>query len=244
MTKITLGVGTVLLIGSIIAMVIGGGSLFNNLNDLAENPNGTEKWSGTSPTTYEGHFEMFSMYNVFVENGSAVDVELVNGDADNRFIPCEEDLSCEFIELAGFTYVGDISVIVDGTYEVKFTGNGDVMVREQTIDIGGVMAMGIGVWGFCCSFCVIGLGVVFIFTLKDNKAQQGVMMVQQADGTIQPVGGMPMQQPGGGAPMVGGAVHPAFASQQPATQPLQQQTSQQGQTLPPIGGQQPPNQGF
>jgi len=96
--------------------------------------------------------------------------------------------------------------------------------------------------GFCCSFCVIGLGVIFIFALKDNKAQQGVMMVQQADGTVQPVGGM---QPGVASPMVGGAVHPSFATQQPASQPVQQQTTQQSQILPPIGGgQQPPNQGF
>jgi hypothetical protein len=114
----------------------------------------------------------------------------------------------------------------------------------MAVDIGGVMSILGGMVGFCCSFCVIGLGVIFIFTLKDNKAQQGVMMVQQADGTIQPVGGMPMQQPGGGAPLVGGAVHPAFATQQPATQPLQQSTTQQSQILPPIGGQQPPNQGF
>ena len=54
-----------------------------------------------------------------------------------------------------------------------------------------------------------------------------------------------MQQPSAASPMVGGAVHPAFATEQPASQPVQQQTTQQGQILPPIGGgQQPPNQGF
>lgn len=228
MTKITLGVGTVLLIGSIIAMVVGGGSFFD---DFAENPNGIEKWSGTSPTTYEGDFEVMSIYYVFVEDGATVDVELVGGDSNSRFIPCGENGDCNFYEWAGYTYVGDISVMTEGTWEVEFTGNGDVMIREQVIDFSGIMAMGLGFWGTCCSICVLGLGVIFIFTLKDNKAQQGVMMVQQADGTIQPVGGMPMQQPGVAAPMVGGAIHPAFANQQ-------------SQTLPPIGGQQPPNQGF
>lgn len=240
MTKITLGIGSLMLIGSIIAMVVGGGSFFN---DFAENPNGIEKWSGTSPTTYEGDFEMMSIYYVFVEDGATVDVELVGGDSDSRFIPCEENRDCDFYEWAGYTYVGDISVMTEGTWEVAFTGNGDVMIREQVIDFSGMMAMGFGFWGTCCSICVLGLGIIFIFTLKDNKAQQGVMMVQQADGTIQPMGGM--QQPGAASPMVGGAVHPAFATQQPASQPLQQQTTQQSQILPPIGGgQQPPNQGL
>ena len=119
-----------------------------------------------------------------------------------------------------------------------------ILAQADSVDIGGAMSILGGIVGFCCSFCVIGLGIIFIFTLKDNKAQQGVMMIQQADGTIQPVGGMPMQQPGGGALLVGGAVHPAFATEQPATQPLQQSTTQQSQILPPIGGQQPPNQGF
>ncbi len=240
MTKITLGVGALMLVGSIIAMVLGGGSFFN---DFTENPNGTEKWSGTSPTTYEGDFELMGIYYVFVEDGATVDIELVGGDSDNRFIPCEEKRDCDFYDWAGYTYVGDISVMTEGTWEVAFTGNGDVMIREQVIDLGGMMAMGFGFWGICCSICVLGLGIIFIFTLKDNKAQQGVMMVQQADGTIQPVGGI--QQPGVAAPMVGGAVHPAFANQQPASQPVQQQGTQQGQILPPVGGgQQPPNQGF
>ena len=38
-TKITLGAGAVLLIGSVLAMVVGGGSF---IGDLAENPDGTE----------------------------------------------------------------------------------------------------------------------------------------------------------------------------------------------------------
>jgi hypothetical protein len=242
MTKVTLGLGVALLIGSVILAVAGGGS---TVADLAENPNGVEVWSGTAPDTYEGNFEVMNTYPVFVEEGASVDVTLVGGDVDNRFIPCEEEPNdCDYYDWPGHTYVGQVSVYTPGTWEVEFSGTGTVVVTEMAVDIGGVMSILGGMVGFCCSFCVIGLGVIFIFTLKDNKAQQGVMMVQQADGTIQPVGGMPMQQPGGGAPLVGGAVHPAFATQQPATQPLQQSTTQQSQILPPIGGQQPPNQGF
>lgn len=242
MTKITLGLGVALLIGSVILAVAGGGS---TVSDLAENPNGVEVWSGTAPDTYQGNFDVMGSYFVFVEDGETVNVDLVGGDLDNRFIPCEEEPNdCEYYDWPGHTYVGQIVVYVPGTWEVEFSGTGGVVISEQIVDIGGAMSILGGMVGFCCSFCVIGLGVIFIFTLKDNKAQQGVMMVQQADGTIQSVGGMPMQQPGGGAPMVGGAVHPAFAAEQPATQPLQQTTTQQSQILPPIGGQQPPNQGF
>lgn len=241
MTKITLGFGVALLIGSVILAVAGGGS---TVSDLAENPNGVEVWSGTAPDTYEGNFEIMNTYPVFVEEGKTVDVTVVGGDGDNRFIPCEEEPNdCDYYNWPGHTYVGQVSVYTPGTWGVEFSGTGSVVVTEMAVDIGGVMSIFGGMMGFCCSFCVIGLGVIFIFTLKDNKAQQGVMMVQQADGTVQPVG--VMQQPGVASPMVGGAVHPAFATQQPATQPVQQQTTQQGQILPPIGGgQQPPNQGF
>ena len=240
MTKITLGFGVALLIGSVILAVAGGGS---TVSDLAENPNGVEVWSGTAPDTYEGNFEIMNTYPVFVEEGKTVDVTVVGGDGDNRFIPCEEEPNdCDYYDWPGHTYVGQVSVYTPGTWGVEFSGTGSVVVTEMAVDIGGVMSIFGGMMGFCCSFCVIGLGVIFIFTLKDNKAQQGVMMVQQADG----IGIMSaLQQPDATSPMVGGAVHPAFATQQPATQPVQQQTTQQGQILPPIGGgQQPPNQGF
>jgi hypothetical protein len=246
-TKITLGLGVILLIGSVVVMFVGGGSTFS---DFAENPSGSEKWTGTSPTTYEGEFEMMAIYYVFAEDGATVEVELVDGDADSRFIPCADDQSCDFIEWAGFTYLGDISVFVDGTWEVKFTGDGDVMIREQVIDVGGMLSMLGGFTGFCCSFCVLGLGVIFIFTLKDTHKQQ--LMVVQSDGTVQPVGGAPVQQAGilpgaqgvNPAHMVGGQVHPSFKDQYQEAAPPAAPPQQQGTILPPIGGQQPPNQGF
>ena len=215
MTKITLGVGVVMLIGSIVALVAGGGSF---MGDMVENPNGTEKWTGTSPTTYEGDFEMLSIFPVFVEEGATIDVELVNGDAENRFIPCEENDDCDYYEWAGYTYVGDISVMTDGTWEVKFTGDGDVMIREQTIDLGGLMAVGLGFWGACCSLCVLGLGIIFIFTLKDPPQQTAVLMVQPGQIPGQPIPGqvgVVQEQAQPGVPV--GAVHPAFEQLQPQT---------------------------
>jgi hypothetical protein len=239
-TKLTLGLGGILLIGSIVAMVVGGGSF---MEDFVDNPNGTEKWQGDAPTTYEGNFSVYSLYFVFIEDGSTIDVELVNGDNNSRFIPCTENEDCEFYGWAGYTYIGDISVYEEGTWSVEFTGSGKVMIRETTIDVGGAMAMSGGFFGICCSCFILILGFIFIFTLKDKAGQQGLVMVQQADGTIQPVGGgIPGQQQitqQSAVPMVGGAIHPAYAAEQPVIQPVQQ-----SQTLPPLLGQQPPNQGF
>ena len=236
MTKATLGLGVALLIGSIILAVAGGGS---TVSDLAENPNGVEVWSGTAPEIYEGNFEVMNTYLVFVEDGESVDVTVVGGDGDNRFIPCEEEPNdCDYYDWPSHTYVGQVSVYTPGTWEVEFSGTGAIVVTEMVVDIGGAMSILGGMFGFCCSFCVLGLGVIFIFTLKDDKMQQGVMMVQQSDGTFQQVGGIPA--PVQGAPTVAGGVHPAYTTEQP----IIQQPIQQGGLLPPISGQQPPNQGF
>ena len=230
MTKITLGVGVVMLIGSVIAMAVGGGSF---VSDFVENPNGTEKWSGTSPTTYSGDFDWGTMYFVFVDNEAAaqteIEVDVVNGNANNLFEPCENDSSCELYALTGYTYVGSITIIDSGTYDIQFTGNGEVTIRELEMDVSGLFAGGIGLMSFCCSFCVLGLGIIFIFKLKDPQQQQ--MLLSQQQGTVQPVGASPEEQ----------AV-PAFTQQQAVQQPVVEQTS--GTILPPIGGQQPPNQGF
>ena len=235
-TKLTLGFGVALLIGSVILAVAGGSS---TVSDLAENPNGVEMWNGTAPDTYEGNFEVMDTYLIFVEEGASVDVTVVGGDGDNRFIPCEEEPNdCGYYDWPSHTYAGQVSVYTPGTWEVEFNGTGSVVVTKMAVDIGGVMSIFGGMMGFCCSFCVIGLGVIFIFTLKDNKAQQGVMMVQQSDGTFQQVGGIPA--PVQGAPTVAGGVHPAYTTEQP----IIQQPIQQGGLLPPISGQQPPNQGF
>ncbi|MDP6379538.1 MAG: hypothetical protein QF885_07805, partial [Candidatus Thalassarchaeaceae archaeon] len=180
-----------------------------------------------------GEFLFSGIYYVFAEDGANISVEFIDGDETSGFNSCEEDQSCDFVKWAGYTYLGTIAVYDEGTYEVNFTGDGDVMIREMFIDVGGIMTAAGGMGGICCSFCVLGLGIIFIFTLKDNKVQQGVMMVQQSDGTFQQVGGMaaPVQ----GAPTVAGGVHPAYATQQP----IIQQPAQQGGILPP-GGQQPP----
>jgi len=138
-----------------------------------------------------------------------------------------------------FTFLGLAEIPFTATTVEIISPNNIVLVSHDDAGIGGLIMIG----GCCCSFIGLIILIVGLVIGKNKNKQQGVMMVQQADGTVQPVG--IMQQPNAASPMVGGAVHPAFATEQPASQPVQQQTTQQGQILPPIGGsQQPPNQGF
>ena len=106
MTKATLGVGGVLFLISTAAIVIGGVSLDNALSEDSMNPHGDEYWTGNTPTTFSGELKWDSYYYVFVEEGRSVSVEVIDGDEYSRFMPCEEDNSCDFFYEPGYTYVG------------------------------------------------------------------------------------------------------------------------------------------
>ena len=127
--KVTLIVGAVLLIGSIIAMIAGFGSI--DLDSPEE-----QIFTGDAPTEWEVELNYSSIYFVYVEEGSNVSVEAypVEGNSYNRFIPCSEDFSCEEHNTrVGYTYIGDLSVENNGVYQVEFTGEGEVLVTELEI---------------------------------------------------------------------------------------------------------------
>ena len=172
-TKVTLGVGSVLLIGSIIATFVGGNSFIENINEGFEEGS-TELWTGKSHSTFEGEMHPTSMYPVFVQEYRSVDVELLDGDENSRFVPCEEDYSCESFYEPGYTYLGDVYVSYSDTWRVRFsgdvTGDSDVMIREISMDVSGIMALGFGCMGVCFSLLILGVGVIFVFTLKESKA--------------------------------------------------------------------------
>jgi len=154
-----------------------------------------------------------------VEDGATVDVSVVGGGADNHFIPCSEYSSCDLYDWPGHTYVGDISVYTAGDWEIEFTGDGDVVITESIIDMGSALSITGGFGGICCSFCIIGLGVIFIFALKDPPQQTAVLMVQPGQIPGQPIAGQAgvvQEQVQPGIP-VGGAIHPAFEQQPPQT---------------------------
>jgi hypothetical protein len=170
--KVTLIVGALMLVGSIIAMVAGFGSI--DLDSPEE-----QIFTGDAPTEWEAELNYSSIYFVYVEEGSNVSAEIVGGNSYNRFIPCSEDFSCQDHNTrVGYTYIGDLSVENNGVYQVEFSGEGEVLVTELEISIGGFMAIGFGFWCGCCSAIVLIVGLIMALVMKDNAPAQILVMPQ------------------------------------------------------------------
>ena len=69
MTKVTLGLGTVLFVISSLAFVIGGAELDSALEEVTPNSVGYEYWTGDTSTEFNGELKWSSVYFVFVEEG-------------------------------------------------------------------------------------------------------------------------------------------------------------------------------
>lgn len=169
--KVTLIIGALMLVGSIVAVVVGIGS--TDFEDMVEQ----EVFTGEAPTNWDAELQWSSIYFVYVEEGSNVSAEILEGDVNNRFIPCSEDFSCQdYNTRLGYTYIGDLSVQNDGLYQVGFSGDGDVLVTETEVDIDGILTAGFGIWCGCCSFIVLIIGLIMALVMKDNLPTQVVVM--------------------------------------------------------------------
>ena len=188
MTKATLGVGGVLFLISTAALVIGGASFGDAIEDFDPNSSGDDYWTGDTDTTFTGELNVLSIYYVFVEEGRSVSVEVIDGDEYSRFMPCEEDNSCDFFYEPGYTYVGDIYVESSGIWEVKFSGDvvggSDVMIREETIPIDGLMGLGGGCCGLCGALLFLIIGGIMAFTLKDKPKVQTTIQVYDSGNVV------------------------------------------------------------
>ena len=161
-----------MLVGSIIAMIAGFGSI--DLDSPEE-----QIFTGDAPTEWEVELNYSSIYFVYVEEGSNVSAEIVGGNSYNRFIPCSEDFSCQDHNTrVGYTYIGDLSVENNGVYQVEFSGEGEVLVTELEISIGGFMAIGFGFWCGCCSVLILIVGLIMALVMKDNAPAQILVMPQ------------------------------------------------------------------
>ncbi len=178
MTKATLGVGGVLFLISTAALVIGGASFGDAIEDFDPNSSGDDYWTGDTDTTFNGKLNMLSIYYVFVEEGYEVDV-YVSG--NGYFTSCEDWGDCDFYDLPGYDYVGDINVDVSGDYEVEFTENEgqlvDVKIREETIPIDGLMGLGGGCCGLCGALLFLIIGGIMALTLKDKSKVQTTIQI-------------------------------------------------------------------
>ena len=185
MTKATLGVGGVLFLISTAALVIGGASFGDAIEDFDPNSSGDDYWTGDTDTTFTGELNVLSIYYVFVEEGYEVDV-YVSG--NGYFTSCEDWGDCDFYDLPGYDYVGDINVDVSGDYEVEFTENEgqlvDVKIREETIPIDGLMGLGGGCCGLCGALLFLIIGGIMAFTLKDKPKVQTTIQVYDSGNVV------------------------------------------------------------
>ncbi len=140
--KRILTIGGILFCLGFAALMLG-----NFLDNLEASPPSSEDWSGTlmfegnTSTTLESEFKWAKTYNIFVEDGANVSVEVLNSDTDDIFDPCEIDDDCDMYDVDGYIdgyhYIGclEFDGVGTGTYEISFTEeNGevvDVMIREE-----------------------------------------------------------------------------------------------------------------
>ena len=174
-TKITLGIGSLVTIVSIFGLVIGG-SMIDSMDPNDESWAGELMMKDQASLDYEDNFEWTSIYNVFVEEGYEVDVEVLNGGDNAYFESCDIWGDCDYYDnegyQEGFQYIGEIIVDQSGTYEINFIVNGDgeeptVMIREESIT--GVFGILGGFFGCCLGIIILSIGLIFALVLKDKK---------------------------------------------------------------------------
>ncbi len=178
--KIVLSIGGILFIGGLIGLFIGG-NLFTDveMDSESEDWSGTLMWEGNTPTTYEDEFKWNTMYNVWVETGSEVEIE-VNSDSA-KFVSCSDLDDCWIYDvdgaIDGFDYIGEIVVENTDKLKISFTeSNGEnvgVMIREERVPY----EAGLGLLSCCCGVFVLLFGAILAFTVKDKKKSTFVSYV-------------------------------------------------------------------
>ena len=175
MTKLSLGLGSVLFLISVIALVMGGAEIDSAFGDLDENTVGDEEfWTGDTSTDFNGELKWDATYYVFVEEGYEVDVDVYGS---GQFTSCEYWDDCDLYDvIPGYDYIGDIFVDTSGTYEVDFSEtqgrNVDVKITEEEVPIGGILGFGVGCCGICGALLLLIVGGVMALTLKDQPKVQ------------------------------------------------------------------------
>ena len=173
MTKVTLGLGGVLFLISVIALVMGGAEIDSA---FGEDPTGVgdEYWTGDTSSGFNGELKWDAIYYVFVEEGHDVDVDV---SFPVYFESCEVWGDCELYDVfPGYNYIGDIGVDASGEYEVDFTETQgliiDVKITEEDIPVGGILGLGGGCCGLCGALLLLMLGGILALTLKDQPKFQ------------------------------------------------------------------------
>ena len=167
--------GFLILIGGFISINIANSTQSFSANPDDEDWSGVLIFSGEANTTFTSELTWQSTYNIFVTEDSNVSVEIIDGDSRNFFDRCEK---CDDFDvdgrIDGFSYIGELAIEDDGTYNVKFTiedgESAEIMVREDSDFIPFILAAG-GILGICCGTLLIVLGLI-LNLLKKGKNNQ------------------------------------------------------------------------
>ena len=195
MTKVTLGIGGVLLLISAAALAIGGASA-SDTSWWDDDSIGDEYWTGETSDSFSG--ELLGTWNayylVYVEEGYEVDIEIYEGSNGGwaDFESCEEYDDCEdYDTIPGYDYIGEIYVEYSGDFEIDFTENEgrsvDVMLREEKIPVNSLLGMGGGVCGLCCSLLLLIIGGIMALTMKDKPKVQTRIQIDNEMVVIQEI---------------------------------------------------------
>ena len=188
MTKVTLGIGGVLLLISAAVLAIGGASASDTMG--WDDVTGDEYWTGETSTSFSEKLNWDAYYLVYVEEGYEVDIEIYEGSNGGwaDFEPCELVYDCdeELYTIPGYDYIGTIYVEYSGDFKIDFTENEgrsvDVMLREEKIPVNSLMGMGGGVCGLCCSLLLLIIGGIMALTMKDKpKVQTKIQIDNEMD---------------------------------------------------------------
>lgn len=146
-------------------------------------------FEGETPITQEFKLNIFSTYNVFVKEGKNVSVELLNGDENNYFEPCEEDDDCSTYDVegnvSGFEYIGEILIDDKGDYQIEFIAeNGDmveVMIREDR-DFQSFLVVAGGAMSCLLGIIVAVVGGILAKVMKQND---NISLIQPRKNAVQ-----------------------------------------------------------
>jgi hypothetical protein len=227
-SKITLIVGTLMLVGSIIGVIAGVGgatsSGYQSESYLEQSNSGTF-------TVEENESWEISIYVVHPVDCETLELSIVDSNGDNVVYPnwCElEDNSDEYYTDGQEEYYGSVLHEVGGAQytlesNVKVNVRGDYCDSDCEKALGGAFVSGgLGVLGVCCAIPMLVIGVILAFVLDDPK--QGVVM---------PMGQMQTGQAVYQAP-VPTQMSAGQNLQQGYGQPMQQMGAQQAQIMPPL----------
>ena len=161
MTKVTLGIGGVLLLISAAALAIGGASA-SDTSWWDDDSIGDEYWTGETSTSFSEKLNWDAYYLVYVEEGYEVDIEIYEGSNGGwtDFESCEDWDDCEdYDTIPGYDYIGEINVEYSGDFEIDFTENEgrsvDVMLRDEKIPVNCLLGAFGGFCGLCCSLFLL-----------------------------------------------------------------------------------------